>query len=281
MTTLLMSPPTPLPTRILGDGPAVVLVHGVGLGPEIFDAVAVVLADAGRRVVVVERPGYGVGGPGPSAPSEVSLDAQTDRLAATLDSVADPGGRPPDLVGVSGGATLGLAFLLAHPGRVGRVLLHEPLVGPLAPALHRSVSVRAVELAIDPAPEATETFVAGLVGPSTWGSLEETTRAAVRARTETIRAEVPPFAGFGPSAGALGHLRVTRSPGSWTVSTGLRSGVARHQAAAALGWLGGATTTDIPDAGHLAPLEAPAAFARAVRAALDPASMLDGQEHRR
>jgi pimeloyl-ACP methyl ester carboxylesterase len=49
----------PLVADRVGEGPAVVLVHGVGLGPGTFAPVAGLLADAGRTPVVVHRPGYG------------------------------------------------------------------------------------------------------------------------------------------------------------------------------------------------------------------------------
>ena len=108
-----------------GRGPVIVLLHGVGVGPESFASVAELLEDR-HPVVALERPA----GPGGAA---LDLPDQADLLARSLDDL----GAPVRLVGVSGGATLGLCLALRHPDAVEALLLHEPLVGPLAPALDR------------------------------------------------------------------------------------------------------------------------------------------------
>ncbi len=108
-----------------GQGPVVVLLHGVGVGPESFATLAGLLEDH-HRVIVLERPGRGRGGPLP-------LVDQVDLIAACIRELGAAGGR---LVGVSGGATLGLLLAIRHPGAVAGLVLHEPLVGPLAPELH-------------------------------------------------------------------------------------------------------------------------------------------------
>ena len=62
------------------DRPDVVLVHGVGVGPESFATTKTALSAAGRRVHGVVRPGYG---PGEHA---MDLDAQVDLVLDHVDS---------------------------------------------------------------------------------------------------------------------------------------------------------------------------------------------------
>ena len=55
-----------------GTGPAVVLLHGVGVGPDTFAALADAVVAGGHQAVVVHRPGYGLA----SAPAAVALADQ-------------------------------------------------------------------------------------------------------------------------------------------------------------------------------------------------------------
>ena len=61
----------------VGDGPAVVLVHGVGIGAWAFADVAAALA-ADHRVLVPHRRGYGPSGD--DVPASASVAEQVDDL---------------------------------------------------------------------------------------------------------------------------------------------------------------------------------------------------------
>lgn len=244
------------------------LVHGVGLGPEVMAACARLLALTGE-VVVVHRPGYGALAAEPPA----SLDDQVGRLAATLAAVAGDTGTPPLLVGVSGGATLGLALVLRDPGLVSVAVLHEPLLGPLAPDLHAAVADRAAHLAATPGPDAVCAFVADLIGAPTWHTLGYDERDAVAERDGLVRAEVAAFAAFAPGAEALAALR--DCPVRIVVSTGERSATPRRAASSVLATLAGAVPVTIPGCGHLAPVDAPVALTALVS---DEARLLDPEE---
>jgi pimeloyl-ACP methyl ester carboxylesterase len=269
-----VTPPdhTPLPFDLHGSPrsgrPPVVLCHGVGLGPEVMASCARLLAPTGA-VAVVHRPGYGRLAAAPPAP----LDEQVERLAATLGAVADTAGALPALVGVSGGATLGLSLVLGHPELVSVVVLHEPLVGPLAPELHAAVADRAAHLAMTPGPDAVCAFVADLIGASTWQTLTYDERDGVAERELLVRAEVAAFAAFAPSADALEALRT--APVRVVVSTGARSPSPRRAAASVLASLAGAIPVTVPGCGHLAPVDAPVELGALVR---DEARRLDPEE---
>jgi len=241
-----------------GTGPLVVLVHGVGLGPETFTALADELrADA--TVAIVHRPGYGT----EVDAATVSLTDQVDGLAAQIASL-DRG--PAVVVGVRGGATRGRQVALARPDLLRAVVLHEPLVGPLAPALHDLVAIRAAELAADPDPEAPGRFVSGLVGATTWARLPSDWQAAVTRSGAVVRCEVPWFADVAPSLDELAALR--SSDVEVRTTLGASSGSARRQAAGVLASAGGAHVHELCGVGHLAHVEAPAVLAGVVRAAL-------------
>ena len=115
------------------SAPAVVLVHGVGVGPRPSPSLAAGVAAAGHRAVVVHRPGYGL------AASEPAAD-----IAAQVTALARPGRR-------SGLRTrrrrsrrrrrqrrrharpAAGAAPLVDRGRRRAVVAHEPLLGPLPP----------------------------------------------------------------------------------------------------------------------------------------------------
>jgi pimeloyl-ACP methyl ester carboxylesterase len=262
------SAPAGLAATTAGDGPAIVLVHGVGVGPAVFAPLAELLAAAGYRAVVVHRPGYGDA----AGQAPLSLPDQVDLLADLLDGLSSP--RTPGaagVVGVSGGATLALllASRVAGSGLTPvPVVAHEPLLGPLAAALHHRVR-RAVSALGAPGqpvrPVATTGFVRRLVGEASWGRLPAAERASVADRPDLVAAEARAFAELAPTGSELARLRPT-SPLVTTV--GALSGPERRSAATVLSSLTRARVETVPGAGHLAHVDAPEAFAAVALAAL-------------
>lgn len=227
-----------------GQGPVVVLLHGVGVGPESFARVAELL-EADHRVVVPGRPVE----PGGTA---LPLSEQADLLAQTLDDLGADGCR---LVGVSGGATLGLCLAIRHPDVVASMVLHEPLVGPLAPDLHARFQAAAAQASASDA--AAMEVVRAVMGDPTWQALGADGRAASEALAPRWRGEVARFAAFAPSVAdleAIGTHPVL-------VTVGERSGPERWAAAQVLVRCSGARATRIPAAGNAVQLDAPDAFA--------------------
>jgi pimeloyl-ACP methyl ester carboxylesterase len=239
-----MSAPHPTDRRF---GPVVVLLHGVGVGPESFALVAERLAGR-HHVVALERPT----GPGGSA---LPLDDQADQLARML---PDLGGGGVRLVGVSGGATLGLCLALRHPGAVDAMLLHEPLVGSLAPELHRRFAAAA--LLAGSGDDGAMEVVRSVMGDATWAELALGDRAASAALAPRWRGEIAAFAAFDPSGAALASL----APLPLIVSVGGRSGPERWAAAEVLRHRCGAELVEVPGAGNAVQLDAPDAFAELI-----------------
>lgn len=220
---------------------AVLLLHGVGLGPQLFDRLRTMLTTTS---VAPLRPPYAGGPVG-------SVAEQAADLAVAL---ADTEGLT--VVGVSGGATLALALAQLDPPGVDAIVAHEPLVGPLATELHAVVNVSAARLLATPGADGAVEFVGRLAGHSAWDP------DFARQHADVVRAEVPEFAGFAVDPDAL-----AASGTPVLVTTGANSHARRHVAAAALAAVAPVRTATVSGSGHLVHVDRPPAFAALVEAA--------------
>jgi pimeloyl-ACP methyl ester carboxylesterase len=111
-----------LPVRTVGsEGPAIVLIHGIGTSGEFWDAGYDALA-AGHRLVVPDLPGFGRR-PWPASPCRVD-----DHAAALACTLAQTGvdGEPMVLVAHSLGALVALVLARRRPELVAGVVLFAP-----------------------------------------------------------------------------------------------------------------------------------------------------------
>jgi pimeloyl-ACP methyl ester carboxylesterase len=102
-----------------GDGPPVMVVHGVFGGYDFGVGVGRVNVPAGHRIISPSRFGF-FGSPLPPDPSPA---AQADAFAALLDHL-EIGELP--VVAFSAGSTSAVQFALRHPERVARLVLISP-----------------------------------------------------------------------------------------------------------------------------------------------------------
>lgn len=225
---------------------AVVLIHGVGFGPDTLAPVAAVLgAAAGVRVLVLERRGYGARTDEPPA-------ATVDEHVADLGSLLGREGvRRAVVAGTSGGATVALAAALLAPELVSCAVVHEPAVGTLSPELRMLVRAALREgggLALQQA----------LAGPVTWEALAPRERSAAVERAALVERDAPAFLAWEPP--------LARTPVAAPVvcTVGDRSAPVRHDIARRLGGLLGAPIDRLEGCGHLAQLDAPRPFADAI-----------------
>lgn len=93
-----------------GEGPVVLLIHGVGLRAEAWGAQIDVLART-CSVLAVDMPGHG---DSLRLPATATLADYTDAIAATLDA-------PAVVIGHSFGAMIALDLAIRHPGRVAGI----------------------------------------------------------------------------------------------------------------------------------------------------------------
>lgn len=132
-----------LHVRESGDGPAILMIHGLG-GQLSHFTFGVAAQLAGRfRVVAVDRPGSGWSTPLASA----DLSTQAAALAALIDRLAL--GRPL-VVGHSLGGAVALALALDHPDKVSGLALLAPLThmpeGERVPDAFKGLMIRSAAL---------------------------------------------------------------------------------------------------------------------------------------
>jgi len=206
--------------------PRLVLVHGAATGPRVWDRMLPHLA--GVEVSVVRRPCSG------------DLVRELDWLAPQIE-----GGW---VVGMSGGATLGLALAAGRVPLAGAVL-HEPAVGSLVPGLLAPMAAAFED-------GGTASFARTLYGEA-WSPalLDGPVDEDVTAR------ELAMFRAFepGPPSATAGRVVVT---------VGERSPAVRHASVEALRSAYGVEVRAVPGATHFVAHEQPAVFARIVLAVI-------------
>ncbi|MFI8351921.1 alpha/beta fold hydrolase [Streptomyces cyaneofuscatus] len=116
--------------EVRGEGPLLVMMPGGSADAGIYDAIAADLAD--RWMVATFDPrGYSRSAlDGPVA--DQSPVTHADDIVRLIESLS-PDGAPAALFGSSSSAVVALAALARHPGRLSRVVAHEPPVVALLP----------------------------------------------------------------------------------------------------------------------------------------------------
>ena len=121
----LSSGPTTLRGEQLGDGEAVVLLHGLTATRRYVVMGSKLLAKEGHRMVGYDARGHGESDPAPEPGSYEYGDLVAD-LAAVMDGL---GIERAAVAGASMGAHTAIAFALAHPERVSGLVAITPAFG--------------------------------------------------------------------------------------------------------------------------------------------------------
>ncbi len=122
---------------VAGEGPAVMLLHGLFAQKEQWDGLSARLAASGRMVVAPDLPGFGA-----SAGFAIA-DHQLERQADLVLAVADALGIPQfDLAGSSMGGAIAARMAAVAPGRVRSLaFLGSPLgIAPWAPGVRDAIA---------------------------------------------------------------------------------------------------------------------------------------------
>ncbi len=226
-----------------GARPPIVLVHGVGFGPETLAPLEHALQAAGATTIVMARRGYGANAERAPPPT---VDDHVDDLLELLDAAELD---RAVLAGISGGATIVLATTLAHPERVLTAIAHEPIAGSVSPELQSIVRAAL-------AGGGGRALARTLAGERTFAALD---RGAVRALERSIpliEADAPAFVEYEP------ELRPDLE--QLILATGERSIPLRMTIARRIAHATGAPIEVVPACGHLPQLDAPVAFAHTV-----------------
>lgn len=171
----------------------------------------------------------------PDRPQSGDMDTEIAALAPLCEGAF--------VVGVSGGATLGLELAARGVGFIG-ALLHEPAAGSLAPGLLDEVAAAFRHAGV-------AGFGRALYGPAWTSQLTTASR-------ETVAGELAMFRAFEPRP--VGH-RARRI----TLTVGARSVPARHRSVRDLAAALGTEWRVLPGVGHAAHLEAPDELVRRIR----------------
>lgn len=191
----------------------IVLIHGAATDSRIWQSAAEALRRTGAEVLAPDRPQSG------------SLETEVAFLAPLCAGAF--------VIGVSGGATLGLE-LAARGVELRGALLHEPAAGSLAPGLLRTAGRRLAD-------DGVAGFGSTLYGPR-W------TTACTRVPLATVQAEFAMFSAFEPAPLGGNSERVL-------LTVGEHSPEARHRAVADLAQFLGVRHRTLPGVGHAAHLE--------------------------
>ncbi|MFH8375506.1 alpha/beta fold hydrolase [Streptomyces cyaneofuscatus] len=116
--------------EVRGEGPLLVTMPGGSADAGIYDAIAADLADR-WTVATFDPRGYSRS-PLDGPVTDQSPATHADDIVRLIDLLS-PDGAPAALFGSSSSAVVGLAALARHPGRLSRVVAHEPPVVALLP----------------------------------------------------------------------------------------------------------------------------------------------------
>ncbi len=263
MTSSFPKPQIPYPTARWGhaDDPPLLLIHGfTGRGDGWAD-LAVLLADAGYRVIAPDLPGHGDNLPGDVR--EYGMERAAQALADLIDR---EGAGPAHLLGYSMGGRLALYFALAFPEKVRSLVLESasPGLATEAERVARQASDGALAARIEA--EGIPAFVTFWESLTLWQSqvrLTEDVRQGLRQNRLQNNASSLAHSLRGMGTGVQPSLWA-RLPGL-TIPTLLLAGAEDAKFAAINRQMAGAMPTArlvvVPEAGHTIHLEQPERFA--------------------
>ncbi|OLE28112.1 MAG: hypothetical protein AUG49_03305 [Catenulispora sp. 13_1_20CM_3_70_7] len=204
--------------------PRVVLVHGAATTAAVWSPVREILLREWPAIVLTV----------PQRAYSGDLDTEVAALAEVAAGAV--------VIGVSGGATLGLALMASGVPLAG-AMLHEPAVGSLVPGLLSHVAAGYEK-------DGVAGFGAALYGPA-WDT------SMAPADPDAVSRDFAMFRAFEPAA-------LARVPERASMTVGALSPPARHEAARALSSFAGLPYRVLDGCGHAAHLERPGLFAAVI-----------------
>jgi 3-oxoadipate enol-lactonase len=238
-----------------GRGPAVVLVHALGLDWRMWEPVMGPLS-AGRRVYAydVRSHGAAAGSPVPFTMAEAAAD-----LLAVLDAL---GVGRAHLVGLGYGGGIVQTVAVGHPERLASMALLASPDGPVGPVAERARAAEADGMEAMVVPSLTAWFTPGALATDGWG---------VRYARERVRRAIA--ADWTASWRALegldvrGRLRSVAWP-TLILAGALDAAVGPEAMAGTADRIAGAAYEELPGTPHMQTLERPGLVAAALDAFL-------------
>ncbi len=240
-----------------GDGPVALFIHGFP-----FDATMwrEVMDDLGglRRCIAVDLRGFG--GTGRSIRPALTMEDHADDLAVFLDKTSVVAG--VDLVGLSMGGYVALAFAQRYPDRVRSIALLDTKATPDSDEAKAGRDAAALRVVQDGRSPFATTLIQALVSDQAPTWVRGRLRTMIEATpTETMVAALEGMKHRADRTQVLAHTQVPVA-----VIVGEHDRLASLADAQHMVEAAGATLTVIPEAGHVTPIEQPAAVVSALRA---------------
>jgi pimeloyl-ACP methyl ester carboxylesterase len=140
-------PPTRFTVTVAGEGPDLILVHGLGSAPAVWDRVVAEFATQ-RRIHVLRLAGFAGAPAGANATAPI-LDGVADEIAGYIGAQKL---QKPALIGHSMGGVIGLETAIRHRDALGRLMVIDAL--PffsvlLNPAINRTEAAMQADSARD------------------------------------------------------------------------------------------------------------------------------------
>jgi pimeloyl-ACP methyl ester carboxylesterase len=250
------------------EGERVLLLHGIPANAQLFRDVLPILAEAGYRALAPHMPGYGTTRLADDA--DYSLSADADRYARWLETHKLG---PVWLVGHDLGGAIAQLMAARYPRLISKLTMGDAPTPTSFPVRDVSIFILAAKLRLVPTLKL-------LPNPHATAALRRAFHDPSRLSGTLLRAvfyddKVQTMEGRREFAKHLRHLRNTENVQNTTSLKGLRMPILllwgeddRYQRLDTTGKQLQALLPDgtplevIPDAGHFAPLEQPAAYAR-------------------
>jgi 3-oxoadipate enol-lactonase len=239
-----------------GEGPVALLVHGFPLDATMWlDQLA--LLSGVRRCVAVDLRGFGRSDP--ALDEILTMERHADDLAAFLDAL---GVETVDLVGLSMGGYVALAFAQLHPARLRTLALVDTRSEADGAEARAGRDETGRRLLTHGRPDLADRMEPALLAPAAAPPV----RARIRTMIESIRYEtvLGALEGMKQRPDRTSTLRRIDVPVA--VITGEHDAITPPQGARAMAAaISGATYTEIAGAGHMSPMESPDAVAGALQ----------------
>jgi 3-oxoadipate enol-lactonase len=235
-----------------GSGEPIVLLHAFPFDRRMWWSTAAALAGR-HRVIAPDLRGFGES----PASGPFSIADLADDVAALLDVL---GLSRATLLGLSMGGYVALAFAARHGARLERLVLADTKAGPDTPEARRGRDEAIALVQAEGVEAYLERQLPRLLSPGASDALRASTRALGLQTPEALVNGLVALRDRPDRTGELGQIAV-----STLVMVGAEDRVtppseARAMAAA----ISGARLVELPAAGHLSNLEAPAAFEAAL-----------------
>jgi pimeloyl-ACP methyl ester carboxylesterase len=241
--------------RERGRGPTSLFIHGFPLDSSMWIEQFAMLSDI-RRCVAPDLRGFGR--TDPAIHTVLSMERHADDMADLLDALDV---EQVDLVGLSMGGYVALAFVERHPGRIRSLAL----IDTKATADSDEAKAGRDRMAAEAVAQGQEAIVADLMPVLVAGTASTWLAGRVRqmvtdTRIETMVAALEGMKQRPDRSSVLDEIDVPA-----TVIVGEQDVLMTPADTRVMAEVAGATVTVIPDAAHMSPIEQPGAVAEALR----------------